>query len=316
MTDVDLREAFNPDKPVSLPNRKCAYCGVELERKTSTRDHVVARRFVPEGTLATGFFLQVKSCRPCNDRKAALEDDISIITMLPDTRGHYVRDDERLRRTVARKSKGAFSPATRRLAAQSYNKIDASVPIGGGVSMTYSGLAMPTLEDQRVARLAYYHVQGFTHFRSYDVERGHGRWLEPGEFLAIGHLTKEDWGNPRITAFAAATRSWEPVCTAVLADGYFRHEMRRKPDSELASWAVEWNGRYRVFGLYGPVGERDAFVAALPDEQVDFAWGDTTNGFAWRAETPIADEDDQLFDLPDDWDDRPFATPHWRRPKP
>lgn len=136
MTNVDLREALDPDKPVSLPNRKCAYCGAGLERKTSTQDHVVGRRFVPEGTLATGFFLQVKSSRPCNDRKAALEDDISIITMLPDTRGGYVRDDERLRRTVARKSKGAFSPATRRLAAQSYNKIDASIPIGGGVSIT------------------------------------------------------------------------------------------------------------------------------------------------------------------------------------
>ena len=88
--------AFDPDKSISLPGRKCAYCGVPLERRTSTQDHVVAKNFVPDGTLATGFFLQVKSCRPCNDRKAALEDDISIITMLPDTRGQMVCDDERL----------------------------------------------------------------------------------------------------------------------------------------------------------------------------------------------------------------------------
>jgi hypothetical protein len=134
--------AFNPDKPVTLPGKKCAYCGVVLQRQTTTQDHVVGRRFVPEGTLTTGFFLQVKSCRPCNDRKAALEDDISLITMLPDTLGRYVNDDERLRRTVARKSRGAISPATRRLAAESYNRIDARIPIGGGASLTYRGVAM------------------------------------------------------------------------------------------------------------------------------------------------------------------------------
>lgn len=54
MTGVDLREAFDPDKPVSLPNRKCADCGELLERRTTTQDHLVGQRFVPEGTLATG----------------------------------------------------------------------------------------------------------------------------------------------------------------------------------------------------------------------------------------------------------------------
>nr|WP_087575890.1 hypothetical protein [Sphingomonas sp. CDS-1] len=83
--------------------------------------------------------------------------------------------------------------------------------------------------------------------------------------------------------------------------------------SELASWAVEWNGRLRVFGLYGPAAEREAFVAALPKEAVDFVWGDTTNGFAWRTETPLAEADDLLFDLPGNWEERPFSPPHWRR---
>jgi hypothetical protein len=58
------------------------------------------RNFVPEGTLASGFHLQIKACRPCNDKKARLGNDISIITMLPDTAGHYVREDERLLRRI------------------------------------------------------------------------------------------------------------------------------------------------------------------------------------------------------------------------
>lgn len=271
---------------------------------------------MPEGTLASGFFLQVKACRPCNDRKAALEDDISIITMLPDTLGRYVRDDARLTRTVARKARGAVSPATRRLAAQSYNKIDATFPIGGGASLTCRGVALPTLDEQRVARLAYYHVQGFCHFRSFDAERGHGAWLEPAQFLTFGFLTKEDWGNPHIVAFTAATRAWEPVCTTVLADGYFRHEMRKMPGADLWSWAIEWNGRLRVYGLYGAPALRGPFAAELPRLSADFSHGDTTNGFFMRYETPLADEDDQLFELPDDFAERPFAAPYWRAARP
>lgn len=79
--------AYNPDKPVTLPSRKCAYCGINLERRTTTRDHVVTRNFVPESTLVSGFFHQVRVCRPCNDRKATPEDNIPIITILPNTLG-------------------------------------------------------------------------------------------------------------------------------------------------------------------------------------------------------------------------------------
>lgn len=309
---MDEMSAFNPEKPACLPGRFCAYCGRPLDRRSSTRDHVVARNFVPEGTLVSGFFLQVRACRPCNDRKAALEDDISLITMLPDTAGDYVRDDERLRRTVARKAKGSVSAATRRLAALSYNKIDASVPLGGGVSLTYTGVAMPSIDDQRVARLAYYHVQGFRFFGTFNADFGRGSWIEPADFLMLGHLIEADWGHPRVRHFMRETSAWEPICIAILADGYFRHVLRKHPTLELRSWALEWNGRLRVFGVCGEAAARDAFVADLPEVRADFSWGDTTNGFASRVDTPISDEDDILFDLPDDFADRPHTSAHWR----
>lgn len=310
MTDL---LAYDPDRPVSLPGVKCGYCGVAIGGRATTKDHVIARRFVPEGTLTDGFHLQVKACRPCNDRKARLEDDISLITMLPDTAGRHVRDDERLKRTVARKAKGSVSPVTRKLAAQSYNKLDARWPIGGGASLTYSGLAMPTLEDRRVAELAYLQVQGFCFFRSFDPVRQHGAWLQRDRFLMLGQLIDADWGNPRMRHFVAAARAWDTCCIVNLADGYFRHAMFKMADHDLWAWALEWNGRLRVFGLYGEPAPRDSFVAGMPAVSADFSHGDTTNGFAMRVDTPLGpDEDDMLFAPPDGFDERRFSTPHWR----
>jgi hypothetical protein len=308
--------AFDPDRPVTLPGRRCAYCGCDLQRRTTTRDHVVARKFVPEGTLATGFHLQVKACHSCNGKKAQLEDDISLITMLPNTAGKLVRDDERLTKTVARKARGAVSPATRRLAAESYNRVKASYRLGGGVSLTYEGLAMPTLDDQRVARLAFYHVQGFCHFRSFDSARGHGRWLEPANFLMLGQLTEADWGNPRLRYFTNETARWERVCLTVLADGYFRHAMFKRPGAELWAWALEWNARLRIFGLYGDEGERAAFESSLPTVPLALMVGDQVNGFALRVDTPLNDDEDVLFAVPDGYEERPYANPHWRKGNP
>lgn len=315
MTDapVDLL-SYDPSKPVSLPGVKCAYCGIAIGGRGSTNDHVVARRFVPEGTIGVGIHLQVKACRPCNDRKARLEDDISIITMLPDTAGRFARDDERLVRTVARKARGAISPATRRLAAESYNEVSARIPLGGGLAVTYTGVAMPTLDDQRIAELAYYHVQGFSFFRSFDPSRGHGAWLERRRMLMLGQLTKADWGNPRLRHFTSVMQSWDCCCVVAMADGYFRHAMFKMPGTDLWAWALEWNDRLRIFGLYGDPEEREVFEAGLPVVPADFSHGDTTDGFAMRVNTPLReDEDDILFATPDGFVDRPFTTPHWRQ---
>jgi len=232
--------------------------------------------------------------------------------MLPDTSGRYVREDERLIRTVARKAKGAVSPATRKLAAQSYNQIAVRVPLGGGVALTYNGIAMPTLDDQRVARLAYYHVQGFCHFRSFNRDRGHGRWLERDKFLMLGQLIDADWGNPRLRSFMEKISTWERTCLMVLADGYFCHVMFKNPDVDLWAWALQWNGRLRVFGLYGEESEREAFCSAMLTPKADLSCGDEVNGFVMRVDTPISDEDDILFNSPSDMDTRPLAPKHWR----
>lgn len=75
--------AYNPDKPVtflaaSAPNALPIWSAGPLPAIMTW-----LKVLVPESTLVSGLFLQVKACRPCNDRKAALVDDIWITTMLP-----------------------------------------------------------------------------------------------------------------------------------------------------------------------------------------------------------------------------------------
>jgi hypothetical protein len=128
----------------------------------------------------------------------------------------------------------------------------------------------------------------------------------------LGSLIDTDWGNPRLRYFVQEVSKWEHSCLAVLADGYFRHTMFKKPGVDLWAWAVEWNCRLRVFGLYGHEHARNDFVGAMPKTPPDMMVGDTTNGFAMRIDTPLPDEEDLLFAVPDGFEMRAFAAPHWR----
>lgn len=304
---------FDPGKPVTLPGTHCAYCRRPLTPAIRTDDHVVGRRFVPQGTLAVGFFLKVKACKICNGLKSALEDDISVITMLRDAAGRYATDDPRLHATAERKAKGAISPATRRLAAQSYNQIDAQFPIQGGLSLNYQGVAMPRVDPERIARLAYLHAQGFQFFESFEPGRGHGAWIDPARFVMLDYMIQSDWGNPALAYFTDETISWELQSFYVLADGYFRLAVRKKPDADLYAWALEWNCRMRVFGLHGAKAEREAFLAARPPIPALFRYGDTIDGFAMCEDTPLAEgEEDRLFTIDAVLDGVNYAVPHWR----
>lgn len=316
MTDPSLEPAmrrFDPNKPVTLPGTHCAYCRRPLTPAIRTDDHVVARRFVPQGTLAIGFFLKVKACKTCNGLKSALEDDISLVTMLRDTAGRYATEDPRLHATAERKARGAISPATRRLVAQSYNRIEAKLPIEGGLALNYQGVAMPSVDPERIARLAYLHVQGFQFFESFETARGHGAWIDPARFVMLDYMIEADWGNPVLAYFTDETVGWDLQSFYELADGYFRKIVRKKPGTDLYGWALEWNCRMRIFGLFGDQAERETFLAGRPPIPALYKYGDTTNGFAATEDTPLAEgAADRLFAIGDVQAASGYAAPHWR----
>lgn len=92
------------DRAILLDNISCVYCGIKLHKQNRTREHVVGRRFVPKGTLHQNWNLIVQACKSCNNETSDLENDISAITMLPDTLGVYANDDQVLINESNRKS--------------------------------------------------------------------------------------------------------------------------------------------------------------------------------------------------------------------
>jgi 5-methylcytosine-specific restriction endonuclease McrA len=82
---------------IKLNNVTCVYCGVRLDALKPAgvdKDHVIGRRFVPKGKLAGQWNLVVRVCKPCHKHKSDLEDDLSAISMHPDTWGLHAHADE------------------------------------------------------------------------------------------------------------------------------------------------------------------------------------------------------------------------------
>src|SRR5436190_13092900 len=113
MSEISQPMWLNPDRPIRLYNAACPYCdktfGPGLKK---TCDHVVARDFVPRGSL--GWNVILNACRACNGLKSALENDLSAITMQPDLMGRYPDDDPVLRAAAERKAAGAISELTKK----------------------------------------------------------------------------------------------------------------------------------------------------------------------------------------------------------
>ena len=76
------------NRAIVLRNLTCPYCGDRFDPETSAaKEHVIGRRFVPRGCFAGQWNLILNACERCNRNKGDLEDDISIITMMPDVTG-------------------------------------------------------------------------------------------------------------------------------------------------------------------------------------------------------------------------------------
>ena len=100
------------NRAITLQNENCPYCfrpfGSGL---VPTKEHVIARNFVPKGTLQGCWNLILQACKQCNAAKAILEDDISAITMQPDAMV-YASDYPRLIAEAKRKAQGSISRLT------------------------------------------------------------------------------------------------------------------------------------------------------------------------------------------------------------
>lgn len=284
--------------PIVLDNRTCVYCGVELTPEITTKEHVIGRRFAPKGKLDGWWNLIVRACDSCNRIKRELEDDISAITLGPDASGRLATDDPLHRAEALRKGRHSFSRRTKKLVAESVEKLNITASFFGGV-LTTEFVSPPQIELDRIFHLARLQVRAFFYFLTYDEPKKVGKFWQEGCYY-VEHVNRADWGNPLLRGFADAVKDWEPRLIAVGADGFFKVAIRRHPTEGCFSWALEWNQNYRIIGFFGDKRLAQQIVNSLPPLEM-VSIGEKENGdyVRYRAEVPLRDEDDTLFDWPD-----------------
>lgn len=279
-----------------LDNQTCCYCGKPFsDALPASAEHVIARSFVPKGSLNAAFNLILNACEPCNNVKSDLEDDLSAISMHPDTLGRMPSEDERLHRDAARKAKGSISRRTRKPVGQGQ---DPWVIKGNmmGIEMTFTMVGPPQADDERLFRLAWFQLQGFFYLLTYkeDIKRGH---FFLGEFMPLVAVRKEDWGNPQLAWFEETTKDWLVRVSVITADEHFKLWIRKKEeDGKAWAWAIEWNKNYRLVGFVGEPAELQAERDAVPPLEMQSLYENPDRYLRMRTETPLAPEKDTLFD--------------------
>lgn len=270
------------NRPIVLRNRTCAYCISPFSQQSRpTKEHVIGRRFVPLGTLNGQWNLILNVCRTCNGEKADLENDISVITMLPDASGKFAVNDDRLQAEVARKSKKSISRLTRRPVMDSHESLKIKTSMGP-FNLNFDMVAPAQIDATRALRLARFHFQGFFYLISYvsQIESGH---FAPGVFHGVFDARRADWGAPEMRWFMDITKSWHPRVNAVAADGFFKIVIRRQSETApVWSWAVEWNQSMRVVGFAGDDGAIATLVEQAPYGRVHVVHETPTESLKFR----------------------------------
>jgi hypothetical protein len=283
-----------PNRPIRLRNATCVYCGRNFSQGLRrTKEHVIARQFVPDGAFENEWNLIAWACDVCNGRKAALEDHVSAVTMQPTVLGEFARTEGRLMSTAARKGRRAYSPLTGKPTSESNERVTIEAALGPGLTLQVHGIAAPQLDLRFAFQLAAFQVAGFFYYVTFD-DRTRVGMIPLGDFEPAGIAVKSDWGNPRFRGFQDSIRSWRPVFYGTTAKDFFKIVIREAPGQDVAAWALEWNSNYRLVGYFGDPTAVRAALAALPRPHARRV-NQTT---VLRTEVPITAEDDHLFESP------------------
>lgn len=277
-----------------LDNTTCVYCGTTLTQDTSTKEHVIGRRFIPKGKLHGNWNLIVNACKPCNEKKSDLEDDISAITMQPDVLGRHGHKDEAAASEAERKAQKAFSRLTKKTVKDSQTNMTVKFRLGQHASVSFGLTGPPQLEPERIFDLAHLQLMGFFYWITFDEISRCGRFWPDG-FWPVQYVPRSDWGNPVQLAFMDAVLQWESRVLGGTADGFYRAAIRRHPDAYCWSWALEWNHSLRVVGFFGDEKAAQKIVSRFPKHE----WKTLTKGgkpsLRYRPETRLDEVDGTLF---------------------
>ena len=290
-------------QPILLNNTTCPYCGCELTAENANKEHVIGRKFVPKGTLDGNWNLIVTACKACNAKKGDLEDEISAVTMQPNAAGQYASNHNGLIADSKRKAKGARSRRNGKFIGESTEVLVAKMLFLGG-QLTANFTAPPQVTPERVLQLAMMHVMAFFYLVTYNGDkRAGGFWR--GNFMMFPEACKEDWGNRTHTSFMKAVVCWEPRFMASGPDEFFKVVLRKHPDADCWSWALEWNQNFRMIVFCGdPVAAENVYFKFKELPSVDLP-DDQSNKITIRSNQHLDMEADILFD----WDDPEGTKP-------
>jgi hypothetical protein len=284
-----------PNKPIILRNTTCAYCGKPFDKgRPSTKEHVIGRRFVPRGSFDGQWNLILNACERCNRDKADLEDDISVITMMPDAHGRYAVDDDRLRGEVIRKGVKARSRRTGRAVAHSHEELKIQGSYGPG-TIRFDFKMPIQIDESRIFRLANYHFRGFFYFITYQYTEYRGGFVQ-GKFYPLMSARRTDWGAPRMRWFMDLVRTWTPRVHSIAADEFFKLLIRKQPDgASVWAWAMEWNHGMRIIGFAGEKSAVQTIINKMPEQPLQLLHETDKEWIRFRTETALSDADDDLF---------------------
>jgi hypothetical protein len=300
---ADRMQELPMDKPTRLRNTTCVYCGrlFDEERKR-TKEHVIARRFVPHVSFGRQWNLIVNACSKCNGVKADLENDVSAISMQPDAFGQSPTDDSAYLANAKSKGQGAISRRTRKPVVDSQEAIQVKGQLMPGLSISFRSIGPPQIPQDRAFMLAHFQMTAFFYWITYQGgSRQGGFW--PGSFAPIALVGRGDWGNDQVVGFHELISEWPHRLHVICADVYFKAFIRRSPreDQPLWAWALEWNRNYRVIGFFGDAtAAQEAFdeLPVLKMKTIESGVDPKKGRFVtrYREEVPLPEERDHLFE--------------------
>lgn len=284
-------------KAIRLHNVVCPYCGAVLSDTTRTKEHVIGRKFIPRGKLDAQWNLILNACSSCNNTKSDLEDDISAISMQPDAYGNFAVDDAALAADSRRKAGNSASRKTHKPVKDSNPELKFSVEPMRGLSMDFSFTGPAQVDDTRAFELARLQLLAFFFLITYKKVQERG-WCWTGEYSPFLHTRKSDWGNASWKGFMATTKDWDMRLHALTADQFFCCIIKRHPQAECWSWAIQWNHQHRLAGFLGNRGVAQAIVNALPTDTLEHVQLGPNKYVRIKQDTALVPEDDNLFSFP------------------
>lgn len=286
------------NRAVVLDNITCPYCGDLLIESNNTKEHVIGRRFVPKGALNQNWNLIVRACRTCNSEKSHLENDISAITLAGK---HWFGDTEPEEgeiKEAKRKAKNSTSGKTGKPVVASQEEINIKVPFGPGAVFKFNLIAPPQIDQERIFALARMQMMAFFYFITYNHETKRGGFWPHGFYL-VSEAHHRDWGNSLHRSFMKVVVEWEPRWLGNTAKGYFKSIIRRHPNAECWSWALEWNNNYRMVGFFGDKDTAQTLVDEFDKSEMSSSQTNDGNSIRFRSDVALIEDEDLLFV----WDD-------------